>query len=401
MSAVITELLRSPAERRRANDFADLLDGRRNLSGHELESLVTLANTLRCPERAPSSDFSADLRARLVAQTSMRSASPQVPIQRTPHEAAPHRRRVRQAVAAAAAVAVLGGAGAAVASTRALPGDPLYGVKRGIESVQLSLAGSELSRGRELLEQAGARLSEAERLAGADGAVAADTRARIEQALADMEVSLQQGAETLTGVYEETGDVAALELLDRFVVDQERRLTVLLDRLGQIDAGLREIAAAAAGMLRSLHAEVVALTRSTSAATGSELVPGAARDQQPAGDGGPDGPVPADLEPSGPQVPAADGGGAEQAPLATDGSGGDVLGDLTSGDVGAGTDGIQTPPDVLPDVPLTRNPAGGSTSSIAPALPGVPGVATSPVTFPPVNPGAALPCTPVAPLTSC
>ena len=190
---MITELIRSPAERRRASDFADLLDGRRNLSGHGLESLVVLANTLRCAERAPSSDFSADLRARLVAQTSMRSASPQVPIQRTPHQAAPHRRWVRQAAAAATAVAVLGGASAAVASSRALPGDSLYGLKRGIESVQLSLAGSELSRGRELLEQAGARLSEAERLAGADGAVAADTRARIEQSLADMEVSLQRG----------------------------------------------------------------------------------------------------------------------------------------------------------------------------------------------------------------
>ena len=55
------------------------------------------------------------------------------------------------------------GVGAAAASTRALPGDTLYGLKRQLEDGQLALARGDVGHGRELLEQADARLGEAER----------------------------------------------------------------------------------------------------------------------------------------------------------------------------------------------------------------------------------------------
>ena len=55
-----------------------------------------------------------------------------------------------------------------MASTRALPGDALYGLKRQIENVQLALARGDLESGRELLQQADARLGEAERLAAGE-----------------------------------------------------------------------------------------------------------------------------------------------------------------------------------------------------------------------------------------
>ncbi len=165
---MITDVFQSPARRRQAEQFADLLEGRLAASGHELESLVTLATSMRAPEIAPSTDFSSALRARLVQETSQRSPAARVPTQRTAEAQESRSHRIRQAVAALTAVVIVGGAGAAAASSRAVPGDSLYGLKRGLEAAQLSLAGSEMARGRELLEQADARLGEAEKLAASD-----------------------------------------------------------------------------------------------------------------------------------------------------------------------------------------------------------------------------------------
>ena len=257
---MIHDVFPSPARRRQAEQFADLLEGRLAASGHELESLVTLATSMRAPEIAPSTDFSSALRARLVQETSQRSPAARVPTQRTAEAQESRSHRIRQAVAALTAVVIVGGAGAAAASSRALPGDSLYGLKRGLETAQLSLAGSEMARGRELLEQADARLGEAEKLAASDSATDATTRDRIGQALSDMNTALSDGSTLLTDVYRQTGDPAALELLDRFVIDQQRRLDALLDRLASIDPALRDEADATAELLASLHAQVAAVT---------------------------------------------------------------------------------------------------------------------------------------------
>ncbi len=279
---MIPDVFQSPARRRQTEEFADLLDGRLAPSGHELESLVTLATSMRTPEIAPSPDFSAALRARLVQETSQRSPAARVPTQRTIEAQESPSHRVRQAVAALTAVVIVGGAGAAAASSRAVPGDSLYGLKRGLETAQLSLAGSEMARGRELLEQADARLGEAEKLAGADGAVDPATRDRIGQALSDMNTALSDGSTLLTDVYRQTGDPAALELLDRFVIDHQRRLDALLDRLASIDPALRDDAGATVDLLASLHAQVVAVT---GGALGVSSAAGAARNPRASGDG--------------------------------------------------------------------------------------------------------------------
>jgi len=397
---MIKDLLQSPSQRRRADEFAELLDAGRPATGHELESVVSLARTLRTPAATPpmpSSDFSAALRSRLVQEAAARpAASLQVPLQRAPQVAEPRPRRIRQAVAAATAVAVLGGAGAATASTRALPGDALYGLKRGIESVQLSLATSDVSTGREQLEQADARLGEAERLAGTSGSVDTGTRAQIEQALEDMDASVRAGAATLTEVYAETGDVTALEILDGFAVEQQRRLATLMERLADIDPGLRDSVASTALLLRSLHAEVDALTRTTSAVTSSSRLSGAARDPNASGDGWAVSRISNNLDSSG-GIPASSADGAEQAPPAPVGSATDVLGDAPRE-----TGGVQvpatTPTSDLPDV------TGPSGTTVDP--PDVPALPTPPPTLPAptVTPGdvqAPQPCFPVAPLTSC
>ena len=401
---MIKDLLQSPSQRRRADEFAELLEGGHPATGHELESLVSLATTLRAPAAAapmPSSDFSATLRSRLVQEAAARpSASPQVPLQRAPQVAEPRPRRIRQAVAAATAVAVLGGAGAATASTRALPGDSLYGLKRGIESVQLSLAISDVSRGREQLEQADARLGEAERLAGTSGTVDTDTRTQIGRALEDMDSSVRTGAATLTEVYAETGDVTALETLDGFVVEQQRRLATLMDRLAVIDPGLHDGVAGTALLLRSLHAEVNALTRTASAVTSSSRLSGAARDPNASGDGWAVSRISANLDSSG-GSPASAADGADQAPPAPGSSETDALGDVT-GDPAQETGGVQVPATTpTADLPDVGEPSG--TEVDPPEVPTLPTTAPA-LPASTVTPGGVqdpLPCVPVAPLTSC
>ena len=375
---MISDVLRSPAQRRQVEQFADLLEGRLAASGHGLESLVTLATSIRAPEMSPSTDFSSALRARLVQETSQRSPAPRVPAQRSVAVQESRTHRIRQAVAAVTAVAIIGGAGAAAASTRALPGDPLYGLKRGLEAAQLSLAGSEMARGRELLEQADARLTEAEKLAASDSAADTTTRDRIGQALSDMDTDVRDGSALLTDVYRQTGDTAALALLDRFVVDQQRRLVALLDRLGLIDPALRDQAEATAGLLASLHADVTAVTRPGLATISQDS--GAARDPV-AVSGDPDSLVQTDELVGGTGSSPSAG---QDAKTGTGSAGDGLLGGI-SGAVEEGATSV-----VTPDV-------GTTTTTVAPTVPDpLPSVPTLPV-----QPTDELPCVPIAPLTTC
>ena len=156
-----------------------------------------------------------------------------------------------------AVASVVAGVGAAAASTRALPGDTLYGLKRQLEAGQLALARGDLGHGRELLEQADARLTEAERLtAGEDGSDPA-TRALVGTALREMAADVTAGAADLTEAYQETGDGQAMILLDRFVVDQRERLQDLMHLL---DPSLRPLARTLADQLAELDAQATAVT---------------------------------------------------------------------------------------------------------------------------------------------
>ena len=299
--------------------------------------------------------------------------------------------RVRQAVAALTAVAIVGGAGAAAASSGAVPGDSLYGLKRGFEAAQLSLAGSEMARGRELLEQADARLSEAEKLAEATSAPDSTTRDRIGQALSDMETALRDGSTLLTDVYRQTGDPAALELLDRFVIDQQRRLDALLDRLAAIDPGLRDDAGATADLLASLHAQVAALT---GGALGVYSAAGAARNPRASGDGW-------EVSRTADNLVLTQGlvGGTGSSPSSTtaaqpdsDGSSDGLVEDVV--EAGAGATAIVGTPD-------SGTLAPGATTVTAPTV-APPPIPTAPTVSGPVpEVSLEVPCVPVAPLTTC
>jgi hypothetical protein len=164
--------------RRRADEFEALLsrdprDPDTPLTERDaarFAALLDVVDDLRAlPEVAPRAEFSASLRERLMAEAdTVLVAQPAAPSRL----AMPARSRNRQRLVAV----VLGGAtfvGAtatvAVAAQGALPGESLYGVKRGIESAEIRFAPDDATRGRALLAQADNRLTELEQLTRGGG----------------------------------------------------------------------------------------------------------------------------------------------------------------------------------------------------------------------------------------
>ena len=254
--------------RRRAEDFEALLTGRRPstaAAAEELGPLVALARGLTPAEQPPSAEFRAALRDRLVAAASERVPAPAVP---APRRAPPTVSRFRRTVAAVALSAVVAGVGAAAASTRALPGDPLYGLKRQLENAQLELARGDVGHGRELLEQGDARLGEAEALAAGPGSTDPETRNRIAHALAEMAAAVDAGSADLLQAYRETGDPEPMRLLERFATEQRERLDDLAQLLDPVLAGRAQALADRLAALESrasavLPADLAAGSRQT------------------------------------------------------------------------------------------------------------------------------------------
>jgi Domain of unknown function (DUF5667) len=368
----------SPAERRRAREFALLLEDTRPHAGHELEALVALASSLRPADISPRADFRADLRESLVAEAAARRLAPAG----ASRPAAPHapRHRVRTAVATGVLVSLVGGVGAAAASSHALPGDSLYGLKRGIESAQLRFAHSELSRGRDLLDQADHRMSEAEALAASQDARSPETATRIAGTIADLETATQGAATALEASYADTGDLQPLIDLDRFVVDQRTRLA---DLSALLSPDLRGLLSPLSQLLLTLQPSLDALVSAASgAAAGS---PSALA--QVAGSVAGKPPLTADGVDVADTINGLTGGGPS-----TNGSGVAVGNPGGLGSAAAAS----ALPSPLPHVSIPR-----SAVPRVPGLPRVPGVPASSVPLPGVTPpGAPLPTVPAIPLPS-
>jgi hypothetical protein len=392
----------SPTDRRRADEFAALLEGTRTAEGHQLESLVDLAASLRPAPlldelTAPRADFRAALRERLLAEAAAHPPRA-VPAQRAPSDpsAPPVRQRVRRLVATGVAVGLLAGTGTAAASTHSVPGDALYGIKRGLESVELSLARSELSRGRELLEQADSRLSEAESLAASAGSRSATTTQRVATALAEMDAATRSGAEELNNSYADTGDSEALTTLDRFVVKQRPRLADLNDL---VDPALRPRLLDLADLLASLQTTLDALLTSASSAAPAGRPSGVSDTavQPPGVTGGADNGRPASggADQLGSAVTgnavSGNGGAVAGAGGAVNGvtGAGAVSGPAPPGSAGAGAGGASV------QAGSSGGVLGGGAVSASPAAPPSVSVAVPvPVPVPAVPPVVVLPPTP-------
>jgi hypothetical protein len=261
------------ARRREAEDLQSLLSGGRASSPQaagRLAPLVSLATALSPSDVRPRDEFRTALRAQLLTEAATREPAPRalVTVDRDRRSAG---HRIKQAVAAVAVASVVAGVGAAAASTRALPGDTLYGLKRQVENAQLALTHGDVGRGRELLEQADTRLGEAEALAAGEDSTTPQTRERRAGALPDWDAAVPAAADDLTRASRETGDEEPMQLLSRFVAEQQDRLDDLLPLLDpQLRAQVRAVQAKLAE-LDEQAASVLGMAIEGTSSTGSAV----------------------------------------------------------------------------------------------------------------------------------
>ncbi|NED78983.1 hypothetical protein G3I76_02575 [Streptomyces sp. SID11233] len=212
--------------------------------------LLALANGLgELPKPVLDPEVKVVQRAQLVAAMEAMfaaggmPAAPSVPEQRSKgaHRASPLRklrprsRWTKGLAAGGLTVGVAAGAfgGVAAASSDALPGDSLYGLKRGMEDIHLNLAGSDTSRGEAYLDQASTRLSEARRLMerGRSGDLDHEQLGEVRRTLNGMTHDATEGHRLLHAAYKRDGAIGPIQTLDSFSRSHRESWTSLRDRL--------------------------------------------------------------------------------------------------------------------------------------------------------------------------
>jgi len=335
----------------------------------------------------PDPAFRAATRARLVAMAAVRTAEPAPAsglrrlLARADDLTPSHWRSRLTAGLAGAAVAVTALAGLVAVSADALPGDALYGLKRGTEQTQLALA-SDASRGQTLLGFAGTRLDELEALvqdgasalpaAGASTAGGTTVLAAgpdpelILETIETMDDETSEGAAWLTDRAVRTDDQQPLDELAAWADEQSAGLAVLGP---EMPAEARDAVANSLALLSDVAVRTAGLQEAVDCAYG------------PAVTGTDDlGPLPGLCLPGQTGGTAGGGGG-------TSSGGGGGSSDPGTGQVpGATTSG-------LPTVPPAGDAGTGSTGSTGLPTAGVPSVPTQ-------GGGGGLPSLPTLPTTT-
>ncbi|MEV4433731.1 DUF5667 domain-containing protein [Streptomyces sp. NPDC049555] len=123
--------------------------------------------------------------------------------------------------------------GVAAASTNALPGDTLYGLKRGMEDLKLGMADGDAARGGLFLDQASTRMQEARRLMerGRAGALDHESLTEIRRTLAGMQHDVAEGHRLLHGVYQRDGSLGAIQRLSSFASSHRESWSQLREKL--------------------------------------------------------------------------------------------------------------------------------------------------------------------------
>ncbi|GHC65817.1 DUF5667 domain-containing protein [Streptomyces cinnamoneus] len=241
---------------RRANAFAQALEDQ-DVQGAaaaqsgpaaedaEQAKLLALASGLgELPSPTLDPEVKTVQRAQLIAAMEAQFGGAGVPEQRSvrgAHRASPLSRlrpRSRWSKGLAAGgltVGVAAGAfgGVAAASSNALPGDTLYGLKRGMEDLRLGMADGDSTRGGLFLDQATTRLQEARRLMerGRSGELDQESLAEIRRTLSGARHDAAEGHRLLHGVYQRDGSLGAIERLSTFASSQGEGWSRLRDRL--------------------------------------------------------------------------------------------------------------------------------------------------------------------------
>lgn len=133
----------------------------------------------------------------------------------------------RRLIGGGVAVGVLSGGlgGISWAASKALPGDPLYGVKRGLENMRASVSGSDQARGEQYLDQARTRLGEIRSLLGRhDANVDGSDASRLIAGTMDNLYKDVDSAGSLLVPLAEHGDVQAYTDLTHFLAVYEPQI---------------------------------------------------------------------------------------------------------------------------------------------------------------------------------
>ena len=164
-------------------------------------------------------------------------------------------RRTRVAIVAGIAGGALALSGMSMASGDAMPGDPLYSMKRSTESAQLVLAGSDIDRGQAYLNFARTR--------GREAAVTKADPGKLIPVLGDLDSQTTDGVRLLTSAAVSHHDATILARVDAFVADQRPVLTDLLNTVSQPD---RPRARQSLDLLTAIGTRATALRRTMACA---------------------------------------------------------------------------------------------------------------------------------------
>lgn len=149
----------------------------------------------------------------------------------------PRSRLTKGLAAGGLSVGVAAGAfgGVAAASSDALPGDSLYGLKRGIEDFKLNyLSDGEDQRGQTYLDQASTRLMEARRLMdrGRGGHLDHESIGEIRRTLSGMQHDVTEGHRLLHEAYErDPNSLGPMQALSAFAQSHREAWGALRDKL--------------------------------------------------------------------------------------------------------------------------------------------------------------------------
>ncbi|GGW77640.1 hypothetical protein GCM10010503_64260 [Streptomyces lucensis JCM 4490] len=350
-------------------------------------ALLTLAEGLGAlPKPQLDPEVKVVQRAQLVAameamlQEGTGAADTPVPGQRShraggAHRASPlgklrPRSRLSKGLAAGGlSVTVAAGAfgGVAAASSDALPGDSLYGLKRGIADFKLNyLSDGDDERGQTYLDQASTRLSEARRLMerGRGGHLDHESIGEIRRTLAGMQHDVTEGHRLLRAAYEaDPGSLGPIQALSSFSQSHRRAWSALSDRL---PVQLGDVKDQVSSVFDAIDEEVAPLR---------SLLP-----QQPAqsGDGkrpGGSGPTSTDSSGAHRSAEPSSGGSPSSGRHASPGTpSGSATASSGGGLIGGDTGGLLDPPHTgtgSSTPPIDRLPTSAPDVTLPPLLPGL------------------------------
>ncbi len=204
-----------PAQRA-AEEFEKALGGTATEAvADRYSALLETVEVLRAqPEVLPRVEFVDDLRGRLMTAAETELVTGPTVVRLAPRRTSSTRRRL--GTAAASLVIVGGTAGMAAAASGALPGDPLYPVKRGVEKAGAAVRVSESAKGEALLDQASNRLGEVRSLQSGDSP---DPKL-LAETVESFRSAADRGAQKLFTAYQAEGNAQDIDTVRAFTSEQ-------------------------------------------------------------------------------------------------------------------------------------------------------------------------------------